>query len=238
MDKFLYNIRYPLLILVVLWSVEIYEVISNSKFTYLGIYPRQLDGLKGILFAPLVHSDWGHLTANSAPIFVLTTIMAFFYKRVAAASFFIIYILTGFSVWLFARESYHIGASGVVYGLLSFVFWTGVFRRNVKSIILALIVLFFYQGMFMGIVPTKPGISWESHLLGAIVGIFTAFLFMNVREKDEDQKRPTWEGDDDSEDYFLNRDIFDMTREERRRKEEAERLAQERDRWFYESDST
>jgi len=95
---------------------------------------------------------------------------------VGMTSFFMIYIITGFSVWLFGRSVYHIGASGVVYGLISFIFWSGVFRRNLKSIVLALIVIILYSGYLGGIVPNKEGISWESHLLGGIVGIVVASL--------------------------------------------------------------
>ena len=127
-----------------------------------------------------------------------------------------IYLLTGLSVWLFGRSVFHIGLSGVVYGLVSFVFWNGIFRRNIKSIILALIVTFLYSGFFMGILPNQEGISWESHLLGGLIGIFTSFWYKDEIEKDEQKVVPSWEREPQKEEtFFLNRDIFEKTKEER-----------------------
>ena len=138
-----------------------------------------------------------------------------FYKRVAIPTIFIITIFTGFTVWLFARESYHVGASGVVYGLVSFLFWTGVFRRNLKSIVLSLVVLTVYGGYFHGIVPSKEGVSFESHLFGALVGIFTAFLFKNTKELDEAEEESPWEEADEERQYYFPRDLFEKTKMQR-----------------------
>ena len=202
-----------------------------------GIFPREVDGLVGIVTAPLVHGSWEHLFSNAAPLLVTTTIIHFFYKRVAWTSFIFIYFLTGVAVWLFGRSAYHIGASGVVYGLVSFIFWSGIFRRNIKSIILALIVTILYSGYLGGIVPFKEGVSWESHLLGAIVGIVIAFLFKGIIEKDEEYVDP-WEDEIHAQaEYYLPRNTFDMTKkerhlleqEERRRLHEARMRAQEGD---------
>jgi len=163
-----------------------------------------------------VHGSWHHLFSNAAPLLVTTALIYFFYPRVAITSFFFIYLITGFSVWLFGRSSYHIGASGVVYGLISFIFWTGVFRRNIKSIILALVVTIMYSSYLGGIVPFKEGVSWESHLLGGIVGIFVAFLFKGIIELDEEEGDDPW-ADEREEDlqYYFPRDVFEMTRQER-----------------------
>ena len=132
---------------------------------------------------------------------------------------------------MFGREVLHIGASGVIYGLISFIFWNGVFRRNIKSIVLALIILMLYSGMFLGVLPNQPGISWESHLIGAIVGIIVSFMFRHEVEKDE---IPTYQVDvedahllDEEGEYFLDRDTFSKTRNERMRNQSD---------WF--SDST
>lgn len=116
---------------------------------------------------------------------------------------------------MFGRSVYHIGASGVVYGLIAFIFWTGIFRRNIKSIVLALVVVILYSGYFGGIVPFKEGVSWESHLLGGIVGIVIAFIFKSIVEVDEEEN-PVWaqelEGD---EKHFLPRDSFVKTKAEK-----------------------
>ena len=126
-----------------------------------------------------------------------------------------IYILTGLSVWIFGRRVFHIGASGVVYGLVAFVFWMGIFRRSIKSIILALIVTVLYSGYFFGILPNQEGISWESHLLGGIVGIFTAYWFKEQIEADELPPPPSWANEPTDKSYFLDRDAFEKTKAER-----------------------
>lgn len=220
MDKsfktILNTVRFSTILIVIIWIVHIYKYSSGSSLRSLGVYPREWDGFIGIFTSPLVHGSWEHLISNSIPLFVTTTLIHFFYKRVALSSFFLIYIITGFSVWLFGRSVYHIGASGVVYGLISFIFWSGVFRRNLKSIVLALIVIILYSGYLGGIVPNKEGISWESHLLGGLVGIVIAFVLKEVIEKDEVYEDP-WasEAFEDAQPYFAP-GVFDMTKEERR----------------------
>lgn len=214
-SDFFQQLLFPISIVFLMWLVKIFEVVKGNKLTRLGIFPRDWDGAIGIVTAPFIHSDWQHLMSNSLPMLMLMSIVMVFYRRVAIPSIIIITILTGFTVWLFARESYHVGASGVVYGLVAFLAWTGVFRRNLKSIILALVILVMYGGYFHGIVPTKDGVSWESHLFGGMVGIFTAFLFKNVKEDDEVERPDPWADDRGKEDYFLARDTFEMTKEER-----------------------
>jgi len=212
-----------------IFLIHIYTVLTHTSLTQWGIFPREVYGLKGIVTAPLVHGSWHHLFSNAAPLLVTSTIIYFFYPKVAGASFFFIYLLTGITVWLFGRSSYHIGASGIVYGLVSFIFWSGIFRRNIKSIILALIVTILYSGYLGGIVPFKEGVSWESHLLGGIMGILVAFLFKGIIEQDEEEEDP-WAAERDVEaQYFFPRDQFDMTRQERWMLEQ-ERLRVEQER--------
>ncbi|MCB0570265.1 MAG: rhomboid family intramembrane serine protease [Phaeodactylibacter sp.] len=217
----------------VLWLIQLFQAVTGIGLGDYGILPREAAGLRGILFAPLLHSGWPHLLANTPPLFFLTIILFFFYRRIAARSFIMIYLLTGLAMWLFARDeisstgvsrtAVHIGASGVIYGLVAFIFWTGIFRRNLKSIILALIVLFYYGSMFMGILPIQedPNISWDGHLLGALAGIFTAFWYKNNRENDETKTTYSWEEEPEQEKRpFLSPDTFEKTREERRREQE------------------
>ncbi len=227
-QQFIRDLRFPLLILVLMWSTELYEYFAEVSLTRWGIYPRQWDGFLGIVRSPFLHSDWGHLLSNSAPMLVLTTIMVSFYRRVAVPAFFVIMLTTGFSVWLFARESYHVGASGVVYGLIAFVFWSGVFRRNTKSIVLALLIAMIYGSFFQGVIPqpAEEHVSWESHLYGALVGIFTAFLFKNAIEQNEEIRPDPW-ADESVDNPFFNPGVFEMTRQERYLAEQA-RLQEER----------
>ena len=225
-QRVLRSLKFPLQFVGVLWVVHLVQVLTID-FGFLGLFPRALFGLRGIILAPLIHADWQHLISNSAPLLVLGSIIVVFYRRVAWRSMLMIYLLTGLAVWLFGRTVFHIGASGVVYGLLSFVFWSGIFRRNVKSIVLALIVLFLYSGLFLGILPNQEGISWESHLLGAIMGIFTAYWYKEEIEQGEnDRYIPSWELEPEQETpYFLDRDVFDLTKLER---QQRAREAQER----------
>jgi len=217
------SLKFSIYFVVLIWVVHLFQFFSTIDLGYLGIRPRMTFGLRGIIFAPLIHdnSDFAHIISNSAPMLVLMTLIKFFYRRVALRSFIMIYILTGLAVWLFARPVYHIGASGVVYGLVSFVFWTGIFRRNIKSIVLALIVTFLYSGFLWGVLPYQEGISWESHLFGAIAGIFTAYWYKEEIERDEvPEELPEWATKEENpldQPFFLDRDIFNKTKEERLR---------------------
>lgn len=203
------------------WSVHILGWLTGNSFAQYGIYPRKFDGLIGIILAPLIHGDIEHLFSNSFPFFVLTGVIYFFYPRVAIPSFIFIYLLTGFTVWLFARPVHHIGASGVVYGLLSFVLFSGIFRRNLKSIALALSVTVLYSGYFYGLLPLDEKVSWESHLFGALVGVLIAFLFKGQIEDDEVRVDP-WANDIDTEEYFLSRDTFQKTKAERIQEQQSQ----------------
>ncbi|HPG08155.1 MAG TPA: rhomboid family intramembrane serine protease [Saprospiraceae bacterium] len=203
------RLRWPVLLVVLIWIIQGFQYLLNGQLGALGIYPHHISGLKGIVFAPLIHGSWGHLISNTVPLFVLTLILAVFYRRIAFISFVLIYLGTGLAVWLFARPVYHIGASGVVYGLLSFIFWSGVFRRNIRSIVLALIVTILYSGFIWGVLPLKEGISWESHLYGAVVGILVAFLFRHAKDPDEEMRYSYEEEPDQEKRYFYNRDTFD-----------------------------
>lgn len=210
----------------VLWLVHITKLLLEFNLTRWGIFPREMDGIWGIFAAPLIHGSWQHLISNSAPLFVSLVIIHYFYKRVVVSSFVLIYFLTGSAVWLFGRSVYHIGASGVVYGLIAFIFWSGVFRRNIKSIVLALIVTILYVGYLEGIVPFQEGISWESHLLGLIVGIIVAFFMKGIIEKDEVPQNP-WADDDSDFEFLLPRDTFEKTMEQRALEERMRQLDQD-----------
>ena len=223
------SLKFSITLTAAMWVVHIYQYATGSTMAHWGIYPREFDGLIGVLTAPFIHGSWEHLISNSVPLFVTTTIIYFFYKRVALPSFVLIYILTGAAVWIFGRSVYHIGASGVVYGLISFIFGSGVFRRNIKSIILALIVTVLYSGYLSGVLPLKQGISWESHLLGGIVGLIIAWLMKGIIEKDEESSDP-WANESDEKKAYLAPDTFEMTRAEKlRAQQEAQRRAEEDD---------
>lgn len=221
--------RVPLLIVLSLWIIHAFVTLFDINVAMYALAPRRSYGLWGILTSPLLHSDWGHLFNNSFPILVTASMMYFFYRKAAVPAIIIIYLLTGLAVWVFGHSGFHIGASGVAYGMVSFIFWSGIFRRNIESIILALIVVMLYSGMIAGVFPDEPGISWESHLFGAIMGLLTAIMFsgVDVPEKKEPDYGP------ERDQSFFAPDIFEKTKLQRRQEQiEAMRQKQlDRDRF-------
>lgn len=184
----------------VLWIVKLYEYYTNTSFIYtLGLYPRSFFGIIGIFTSPLVHGDFFHLFSNTVPFIILGGGILFFYPLLAKKVFLYIYLLTGMSVWLFARPSYHIGSSGLIYGFAAFLFFSGIFRRDLKSIAVAIAVAFLYGGMITGLFPTGSGVSFESHLLGAVIGSMCAFSYKDIKadteiEEKESLPNPIFEG--------------------------------------------
>ena len=218
--QFLKSLRLPFLFLAAIWAVHLISFILPFDLKFLGVYPRVISGLKGVVFSPFIHADWSHLLSNSTPLFVLSAIVITFYKRVAIPAFSLIYLLSGLAVWLFARPAYHIGASGFIYGLVAFVFFTGVFRKNIKSIALALIVVFYYGSMIFGILPLQEEISWEGHLFGALAGILASWIYMNNIEKDEKKPVYSWELEPEQpRESFLSSNTFEKTKNEREQEE-------------------
>ena len=162
---------------VVLWLAKLFELEFEFDFSIFGILPRELIGLRGIIFSPLIHANIEHLGANSLPLFVLSFSLFFFYRKSAYAIFTLIYLFAGVFVWIGGREALHIGASGVIYGLAAFLFLSGVISHNIRLLTISLIVTFLYGSMFWGIFPLKPEISWESHLWGGLSGFMLAWLY-------------------------------------------------------------
>ena len=210
------RLSFPIGFVILIWIIHIMQVFLGISLVKLGVFPGAIEGLPGILTSPLIHGSWDHLFYNSLSFLILGAIIFWFYPKIALRSFVWLYLLSGLGVWLFAQpHSFHIGASGLVYGMVSLVFWNGVFRRNLKSTVLALIILVLYAGYFGGIVPGKEGISWESHLLGALAGIGLAWWYKNEIEEDEIPEPPIEE--EEEKEYFLNRDAFQVTLAERNR---------------------
>ncbi len=184
----------PLLFPAVLWIVHLLSLLLNEDLSKLGLLPRNLIGLLGILTSPLIHADFSHLISNTIPLIVLGWIIFYFYPKVSYILFLFIYFITGLLVWIFARQVFHIGASGIVYGFVSFLFFSGIFRRDNTSIALALVITFLYGGLVWGMIPGWKGISWESHLFGAITGLTAAYLFRKI---DPPKKKYDWEDEPD-----------------------------------------
>jgi membrane associated rhomboid family serine protease len=163
-----------------------------------GIRPRQLAGLAGIAFAPLVHASLAHLIANSPPLLVLGTAMLFLYPNSALRALPAVYLGTGIAVWLFGRDSVHFGASGLVYGLVSYIFVAGLLRRDRRAIAASLVVCFMYGSLAWGVLPTQFGVSWETHLAAALIGVALAFALRRLDVLPP--KRYVWEGEEGEND--------------------------------------
>lgn len=166
-------------IVICLAMLALYIIFGNSLKTIShGIFPRTISGLQGIVFSPFIHDDWGHLLSNLMPMLVLGLLMFGMYRDIAFRVFFLIYVLTGLWVWIVARPSYHIGASGIVYGLWAFVLMSGFLRQKKELIVISLLVAFLYGSMFWGLFPIMPAISFESHLSGMLAGFMCAVYYL------------------------------------------------------------
>lgn len=177
--------RIPVLVVFLMWLVYWIEIKFGFNFTKFGVYPRRIDGLIGIFCSPFIHSDTKHLFNNSIPIFVFIGMLFYFYQEIALKILIFGTLLTGFSTWLIGGKGYHIGMSGVVYLLFSFIFFSGVLRKHFRLISVSLVVIFLYGSMFWYVFPIEKGISWEGHLSGLIVG----FIFSIVYRKLGPQKK-------------------------------------------------
>ncbi|WP_341220904.1 rhomboid family intramembrane serine protease [Polaribacter atrinae] len=176
----------PVVYIVAIWFIYWVEIQFDINFNKYGIFPRTFVGFRGVFFTHFIHSNVSHLFNNSVPLFVLLSSLFYFYKEVGYKVLLIGGFFTGLLTWCIARESYHIGASGIVYLLFSFVFFSGIIKRHFRLVALSLIIIFLYGSMIWYVLPIKDGISWEGHLSGFIVGFLFAIAFRNkgiIREE-------------------------------------------------------
>lgn len=184
------------LLIIIIWSVKLFEIIFDYNLTEYGILPRKLNGLIGVFFSPLIHSDINHLLSNSLPVIVLCILIFNFYSQIANNIFICLYFISGLWLWCVGREHFHVGASGLIYAMASFLFFSGVFRKNPQLSAVALFVIFVYGGLFWGVFPTNQNISWEGHLTGFFAGILVAFFY---KEEGPKRKKYDWEIEEDLE---------------------------------------
>lgn len=190
-------LAYPLAFVLVIWYVFWFEIETNISLNTHGIYPRTLSGLQGVIFSPFIHSNITHLYHNTIPLFVLSMALFYFYKPIAWRVLVYGVLLSGFLTWSIGRPSYHIGASGLIYVLVSFIFFKGVFAKHYRLIALSLLVVFLYGSMVWYVFPVEEGISWEGHLSGLITGLLFAVIFKKQIAKPE---QFAWEKEDYNED--------------------------------------
>lgn len=195
--RFFLSLIIPGIFIFLMWFVKVTEVLFEADFSRFGIYPLTVRGLAGIVLSPFIHSDFRHLFNNSLPLFLLSLALFYFYSEIAFKVFSLTFIITGTLVWIGGREAWHIGASGMVYGLASFLFFSGIIRKYFRLVALSLLVVFLYGEMVWGIFPgIHDNISWESHMLGFLSGIFLAIIY---REQGPQSPVYEWMEEEDTE---------------------------------------
>jgi len=192
----------PMMAVLLIWTVFWIEVEFGVNFNNWGVYPRTVSGLRGILASPFIHGSIEHLYNNTIPIAVLTAALFYFYRKIAWRVLLIGLLASGLITWIIARPSYHIGASGMIYVLASFIFFKGIFSRHMRLVAISLIVVFIYGSLIWYIFPIKDGISWEGHLGGFLSGFFLAVI---MRSFAPEKRKYAWEKEDydEEEDPFL-----------------------------------
>jgi membrane associated rhomboid family serine protease len=188
-------------LLSVLWIVQFIQYFGLYDFSAYGNWPRHIEGLKGIVFSPFIHGSFDHLISNTLPMMVLLTVLLNAYPGIAVPVLVFVHLTSGILVWLFAPpDTVHIGISGIIYGIAVFLIASGLFRKNRLSITIAIFVGLIYGSMIWGFIP-QPGISWQSHLYGALSGLIIAYIL-----RKNDLPQPTTEPEPVDED----RHFFDV----------------------------
>ena len=207
---------FPLLFIALLWIVFFVQQNSNFNFSKLGVLPREIKGLHGIITSVLVHADLDHILSNSLPILILGMMLFFFYEKIAKQAFLWIWLISGIWLWIGGRNFehhpvYHLGASTLIYGLATFLFFSGVFRRHLRLMVVSALVVFLYGSIMWGVFPLKEEISWEGHLFGAIAGVLVAY---NYRSEGPQRKKYEWEDEKNDEGEDQNLEILDQNTEQ------------------------
>jgi membrane associated rhomboid family serine protease len=198
-----------------------YEIKFNVNLNEFGILPGKLKGLRGILFGPFIHSDVSHLYQNSIPLFLLMMSLWYFYRNIALKIFITGTLVLGLLTWVIGRSSYHIGASGIIYMLFSFIFFSGIFRNYYRLIAVSLSVIFLYGSMVWYILPVEEKISWEGHLSGFVTGILLAYFF---KESGPQRMQYDWEeeGFEDNDDGLPLNDVSELNPDPEKNKTEKQ----------------
>ncbi len=187
----------PFIAVILMFAVKIYESITNTSLAEYGMYPLKMDGLIGIFTMLFLHENWSHLWSNTLPFLVMGTAICYYYKKTSWYIHLFFLLFTGVLTWLIGRESYHIGASGIVYAMSFFILVSAIIKKERKLMAFALLVIFLYGGIIWGFFPQffpEKNISWEGHLAGAISGIIAAFMF---REKGPKNIEYNWHEEED-----------------------------------------
>jgi len=199
-SSFLLALKIALVFIGILWTVFILDAAFGLRLGRFGLRPGSVPGLIGVLTAPLLHGSFEHILSNTLPMLISLTATLFFYPSSALRVIPLTWLGSGLLAWLIGRPSLHYGASGLIYGLLAFVFVSGLLRRDMRSIAVSLLVGFLYGSMVWGVLPIRPHMSWEMHLSGAVIGVLLAIGF---RKRDRvPLVRYDWEDDDSVPEWY------------------------------------
>jgi len=203
-------LKMSLVVIGILWSIFIFDAVFGLHLVRFGLRPGSIPGLVGIVTAPLLHANFQHILSNSFPLFLSLTAILYLYPRASVRVIPLIWLGSGALAWFIGRPTLHIGASGMIYGLLAYVFVSGIIRRDMRSVSVSLLVGFLYGSMVWGVLPIRPHMSWEMHLSGAVFGVLLAFVFRKwdltplVRYSwEDDDSVPEWYPETDNDDFDL-----------------------------------
>ena len=198
-----------MLIVAIIWLsfMITHAGVSDWNYSSLGIKPGDVSGLKGIIFSPFLHTSFSHLWSNTLSLLILIWLLFYFYSRIAFSTLLYLWVLSGAVTWVIGRDSYHVGASGLVFAILFFLFFSGLFRKYIPLVAVSMIVAFIYGGTVWSIFPitemVDASISWEGHLSGAISGLLLAVIF---RMQGPQKPVETWEEENDTDIYVFTED--------------------------------
>ncbi|HSM68466.1 MAG TPA: rhomboid family intramembrane serine protease [Xanthomonadales bacterium] len=203
-QSFLLAVQIALSLAGVLWFILITDQYLGLELGRFGLRPRTASGLLGILTAPLLHGGVEHMFSNTLPLLVSVTTILYVYPNSSLRVLPMLWLGSGLLAWMIGRPSLHIGASGFIYGMLAYVFVSGMIRQDMRSVAVSLMVWFLYGSMIWGLLPIRQHMSWELHLAGAALGVAMALVYH--RWDRVPIKRYEWEDDDTVPDWFPDPD--------------------------------
>ena len=211
--QFLHAVFVPTIITLFFVLVFVFEKGMDWDFHKAGILPRDIEHVSGILTYVFIHADWGHLLNNSISFLLLSSCLYYFYKQIASKVLLLSYLISGIMLWIIGRDSWHIGASGLIYSIAFFLFFSGLLRKHIPLIAISLIVTFLYGSMVWHVFPWQVNdpISWEGHLSGGVAGLALSLIF---RKDGPQRPEKIWDDEDDTSDldYFGEDEPIDELR--------------------------
>lgn len=171
------KIQPVLIILLLIWAVFAINLVLPVELNRFGIYPRKIQGLWGIAFSPFLHANVFHIISNSLPLLILGSMLFMFYYENALRVFIYSVLISGTLVWIFARSAIHVGMSGVIYAMATFLIFAGFYKRKITTLIISVLVIVLYGGLVWGLLPNNFYVSWEGHISGAVAGYILASAY-------------------------------------------------------------